>query len=149
MSWDDYRQTCNFAERIKMDSLEALTCSWTYHFFKFCGLGNQSVCWIRCYVFACTFDLEPAPLMKGIITSSTVESLEAWTWSWTSFHQEMVKNLVLQFCLHFWFRTSSFQKGMIASSMAQIASKLYFIQSLNPTRGGPCSCLIYSRILLL
>jgi hypothetical protein len=69
VSWDDYRQTCNFAERIKMDSLEALTCSWTYNFFK----RLQRICWIRCYVFACTFDLEPLPLRKGIITSSTVE----------------------------------------------------------------------------
>jgi hypothetical protein len=43
----------------------------------------------------------------------------------------------------------SFQKGMIASSTVQIARKMYVIQSLDPTRGGPCSCLIDSRILLL
>lgn len=69
VSRDDYRQICNFAERIKIDSLEALTCSWTYNFFK----RLQRICWIRCYVFACTFDLEPLPLRKGIIASSTVE----------------------------------------------------------------------------
>lgn len=90
-------------------------------------------------------------MITGRITATLTErikiiSLEAWTWSWTSFHQEMVKNLVLQFCLHFWFRTSSFQKGMIASSTVQIARKMYVIQSLDPTRGGPCSCLIDSRI---
>lgn len=128
------RQTCNFAERIKMDSLEALTCSWTYNFFK----RLQRICWIRGWLQAGLVQL----WQKG----SKLFRLKHGHDHGHHFIKRWWRIWCYSFAYTFDSEPPPFRKGWLHHQWHKLQAKCI---SYNPTRGGPCSCLINSRIFLL